>query len=103
MCFLINFNQNFVCTLDLFLQPTDSVWPKLQGVSRKMGGQGVTSCLFHNITKLTGSIMKNPNRNECFAHSKWTVVLVGSSSWAAHSVRTAVKIGLYDQVSNGKK
>lgn len=89
----------FHSTLNLFLQPTDSEWRKLHGVSRKMGGKGITSCLFRNITKLTGSIMKNPNRNECFVHSKWTIVLMGSSSWAAHTVRTAVEIGLYDKVS----
>lgn len=63
-----------------------------------MGDKGVTSCLFRNINQLTEAVMLNPNRAVCFARSKWTVVMLGTPSWAVDTIRTAVNLGLYDQV-----
>lgn len=76
------------------------MWQKFEGVALRMGEKGVTSCLFRNINQLTAAVMQNPNRAICFVRSEWTVVLLGSSSWAASTVRSAVNLGLYDQVSD---
>lgn len=77
-----------------------TMWRSLEGVALAMGDKGVTSCLFWDINRLTEAVMQNPNRAVCFVRSQWTVVLLGSSSWAGDTIRTAVHLGLYDQVSD---
>ena len=64
-----------------------------------MGEKEVSICHFLNMRHLVRVVMRSPNKAECFTHSQWSIVLMGSSSWAANEVYTATTIGLYDQVS----
>lgn len=106
------YDKECLINVDIIIQAINSIlwrlstpdangWRKLRGVSLAMGNKGVTSCIFGNVSYLTRAVMENPNRAACFARSQWTVVLLGSSSWAAGIVHTAVTLGLYDQVNDG--
>ena len=80
---------------------TGRVGRAAKGVALIMGDNGITNCLFRNISHLVQAVMLNPPKAVCFTKRQWTVVLMGNSSWAATAVSTAVTLGLYDQVSKG--
>lgn len=68
------------------------------GVASEAWLRGVAVCTFTNITVLTQEVMRQPSLARCFHDRQWTVVLVGSSTWAASVILAAPTLELYDQV-----
>ncbi|KAK3879745.1 hypothetical protein Pcinc_015731 [Petrolisthes cinctipes] len=58
---------------------------------------GVSICTFSSLAALTREVMLRPSLATCFHGRQWTVVLVGTPSWAASTIVTSPSLGLYHQ------
>ncbi|KAK4327588.1 hypothetical protein Pmani_001945 [Petrolisthes manimaculis] len=58
---------------------------------------GVSICTFSSLAALTQEVMLRPSLATCFQGSQWTVVVVGTPSWAASIIVTSPSLGLYHQ------
>ncbi|KAK4297279.1 hypothetical protein Pmani_030286 [Petrolisthes manimaculis] len=58
---------------------------------------GVSICTFSSLAAMTQEVMLRPSLATCFHGRHWTVMVVGTPSWAASTIVTSPSLGLYHQ------
>nr|XP_045615157.1 uncharacterized protein LOC123768551 [Procambarus clarkii] len=76
---------------------SDEVWEATREVMRVLGAVGVGVCLFRSLAALSEGTMTTPEESLCFNRREWTVALLGTPSWAACFVRSARRVGVFDE------